>query len=658
MKPPARELRFALTVSILLVILSIGGYFYPAGLNWATAFLGFLPWPAMGVFILLSMGAMILIPRPRMVQYFEGLSRWADSRPSLVLAAILVLFIGGAIFLRVKASLLGDSYTLIYNFFDYQNRTSILAPWHEPLSIYLLYYAVHWLGPFQIPQLYVSFSIAEIILGCAFIVITFMTVRALFTDPAQRLSVFLFLLFIPYMEFFLGYIEIYCVSTVLIALYVLTSILVLREKKLFWMLPSLYVLTTLSHYINGLLGLSLLYIMVLKFKERKFNELLAGSGAALLVCAVVLILAHFDPSRLIDISPMSHYLSLTSDISPINQYSQPYTLLSFFHGLELLNYFIFIAPFAFCFFVWWLFNREIAFADLGTTGLWLVIAWVPILLFLLLAKIEQGFASDWDVFAGHFFIFNLLFALVFFNRPKTSGMLVFLLIAVMTLIVSSPWFVLNATREPSIRRFQSLWDKRILSHMGQYTHMLRLTRYYDAEGESANNADVWRRYTEIFPEDPRGYENEIEALAATAPEQYGRRDSVYLAWLRLDPGNAVLRGGYASLCTTEGNAVLDEGDTARSIIFYRKAIALDSTQSHALNNLGSVFAMRNDYGAAVPLFQKAIAADSNYSDACYNLGMIFLDQGNKKEGEELILRSAKLGNNSARDYLKSRHRTW
>jgi tetratricopeptide (TPR) repeat protein len=652
------EFRFTVSISILLLVLCIVGFFYPQGLDWGITFLGFLPWYVVVIFILLSIVAILLAARLPVGSFIEKISKEIDNRPNTLLGITLFLFIVSAIIFRVKASILGDSYTLLYNFFDYQQGISILAPWHEPLSIYILYYTIHLLGPMQFPQLYASFSIAEIIFGCGFIVTTYFIVRHLFTDPAQRLLTFLLLLVLPYMEFYLGYIEVYSVSTLLLALYLLCSILVLEGRNQFWILPSLYVLVTFSHYINGLLGIALLYVAYIEYKRRNINQLVIGIVAAVVLTLGIFWVARFDPVRLIDISPMSHFLSLTPDISPINAYSQAYTIFSFYHAVDVANYFIFMSPFAIAFLIRWILKREIGFQNLSTPGIWLCLATVPILLFIGVAKIEQGFGSDWDVFAAHFFLLNLLFAYIFHQRQNSPGIRTFFLIVLMSLLFAAPWYLLNATREPSIKRFQSLWDQRILSHLGQYTHSLRLSRYYNAEGESIKNIEVWRHYTELFPGDPRGFENQIDALTTFAPNEYGRRDSVYDAWLHLDPSNSRLGERYSGFCITEGNSSLGRGDTARAILSYQKSIALDSTQSRAFNNLGSVYAGKGNYTKAIPLFEKAISLDPQYSDACYNLGMIYLDVGKIQQAEEMIVRSARLGNIAGREYLKSVHKSW
>jgi hypothetical protein len=652
------EFKFAVILSSILLVFIAIGFFHPVALDWGVAFTGFLPWPVIALIVILTIVAIFITSRPDIEQFIVRFSNEMDGRPFTLLGSILLFYIIAAIILRVRASLLGDSYTLIYNFIDYQNGVSILAPWHEPLSIYVLYYLVHWLGPLQYPQIYASFSIAEIIFGCGFIFITFFIVKNLFTEPPKRLLTLLFLLVIPYMEFFLGYIEIYSVSTFLLALYILCSVMVLNGRKIFWILPVVYVLVTFSHYINGLLGLSLLYVIYKEYWQNRKKDLAIGITIGIALIIGIFALARFDPARLIDSSPMSHILSLTSDISPINDYSQAYTIVSFFHAVDVGNYLLFMSPFAIAFMLRWVVRKEIGIRDLDTNGIWLAIATIPMFLFLGIAKLEQGFGSDWDVFAADFFLLNLFFAYLFHNRRNGSGIRVFLLILLSSSLIAAPWYILNATREPSIKRFQSLWDTRILSHLGHYTHTLRLTRYYDAEGEQTKIIDAWKHYTELFPGDPRGFENHVDALTAFAPDLLNRRDSVFNAWLRLDPANADLKQRYSSFCLTVGNFVLGRGDTTHAITYYQKAIIFDSSQSRAFNNLGTVFAQKNQNNQAIPLFQKAISLDPKYSDAWYNLGMIYFDKGDKQQAEEMMIGSARLGNSAAQEYLKSVHKSW
>ncbi|HUN64680.1 MAG TPA: tetratricopeptide repeat protein [Bacteroidota bacterium] len=645
--------RFAAVTSALLFLLTILGYVFPGGLLWGISFTAFLPPSVLAGVAGCILLTIIVFSRRRDQTFLTGVYAYLDSRPMFLLAVSLLLFVALAVILRVRASVLGDSYTLIYNFLDYQNGVSILAPWHEPLSIYVLYYLVHWLGPLQFPEIYTSFAIVEILFGCAFIIVAWRTVTELFTRPEERIPTFVLLLSLPYMEFFMGYIEIYSVSTLLLGLYILFSIRVLQRKSSFALLPVLYLLMTMSHYINGLFCFALLYSLWLEYRERRFRSILLGAAIAAVAGLAMLFMARFDMRHLIDISPISHFLSFTGNITPINAYSQAYTIISFYHAVDIANYLVFVSPFAVAYFIYIGLNGRGRVSLSDHTALWLIAAAVPLVLFMGVAKLEQGFGSDWDVFAAHFYLLNLLFACLFHRRAQGRGQTAFLMVVLVSLLFSAPWFLLNATRDPSIRRFQSLWDQRILSHLGHYTHTQRLTRFYAAEGEPGKNIAVWEHYRHLFPGDPRGYENQIAVQIAYEPDSLAARDSVYAAWLAVDGENRKLRQEYSGFCVTEGNSALARGDTAAALLCYRKAVGIDPGQSRACNNYGSVLAQAGDIGGAIPWFERAIAADSLYGEAIYNLGVALSSIGERGRSLPLINRAAGLGNSAAKEYLNS-----
>jgi tetratricopeptide (TPR) repeat protein len=220
-----------------------------------------------------------------------------------------------------------------------------------------------------------------------------------------------------------------------------------------------------------------------------------------------------------------------------------------------------------------------------------------------------------------------------------------------TLVQSLVWFGINATTEPNIRRFQSLWDPRVLSQMGNYTHALRLFRYYDSQNDSLGMIDVWQRYSRIYPNDPRGYENQIIALTAFKPTDYSRRSDVYEHWVAIDSSNDSLRSEYAGFCIDAGNALFTTNKFDDAKTFYQKAITENPTSARAYNNLGSVFAQEGKLDTAITLFTKAIQLDEKYSDAYYNLGTAYTDKGQRTQGLPFIRKSADLGNSRAKQFL-------
>ena len=649
-------LNYTIITSFSLIGLNIIGYFFTGSFNWGFHFLGFLPTYIFILYLVLASIIFFLFYTGKLERIFLLGSAVMENKPKTVLGSAIFIFIIFAFIVRIKASVLGDSFNMIFNFRDYAAGAPYLAPWHEPLSMYTLYYAITLIGSLNYPQIFVSFFIVEIVLGTLFIVITFYLVKSIFISPLHRFMTFIFLMVLPYMEFYFGYIEVYSVSTLLLALFTLISIMVIQQKLPFYYVPIVWLLLTFSHYINGLLAPAVLYLAYLEYKQKRIKEVALGLLSAIVIILAALIATNFVIERLINISPVSHFLSLTGNISDINAYSQAYTIFSIYHFIEIVNYLILMSPFALLIIIIYasLYKQE-SFVN-SPLNLWFTISLVPVFLYYLVSKLEQGNASDWDAFAGQFFLLTLFAAVIFFQREHELTNKIFSLIVCVSLLQSLPWFFVNAPKEPSIRRFQSLWNPKILSHLGNYTHALRLFRYYESENDTLGQIDVWDRYKKLYPYDPRSYINELEVLNLYTPNDYDRKIKTFEQWATNDPANDSLRYALASACVNGGNKFFNEGKLNQAKIFYYKAIIADSGASRAYNNLGSVYAQQGKIDTALFLFKKAIKLDTLYAEAYYNIGNANIDMGNAKQGKEFIRHAAKLGNSQAQEFLKKEKR--
>jgi tetratricopeptide (TPR) repeat protein len=188
--------------------------------------------------------------------------------------------------------------------------------------------------------------------------------------------------------------------------------------------------------------------------------------------------------------------------------------------------------------------------------------------------------------------------------------------------------------------------------MGQYTMALRLTRYYAAQDDSLHESDVWQEYRALFPEDPRGYENEIAALDAFQPDDHLRKIRIYEEWMRIDPQNSLPRRGHAIECMNAGLSLYASGDSRGAERYYLLSINSDSTNSHPHTNLGIIYAESGHLQAAIRQFFTAIRIDSVDADAYYNLGIAFQDSGKEKESAAYLNTAARLGNVNAKKALQ------
>jgi len=288
------------------------------------------------------------------------------------------------------------------------------------------------------------------------------------------------------------------------------------------------------------------------------------------------------------------------------------------------------------------------------TPLYIFLTILTLTLGILLAilKIEQGMACDWDVLAPYFYILALLAVLLFFNLTDASHVPLFSLILSLTLIHSLIWFRLNSTVEPNIRRIKSLLDTTSISQLGSYMISLNLSRYFDSQHDSLPQIELWGKYSEMYPLDPRAYRNRIASLKDLKVPDNKATLEIYEQWIQIDAQNALLRGEYASYCVDLGNKEFATAGLAQATALYRRAIELQPNSPAVLNNLGSVYAEQGKLDTAISYFRQAIQLDTNYADAYFNLGQAYDDQMESGRSLEAMKHAAALGSERAKDFLR------
>ncbi|HUL43332.1 MAG TPA: tetratricopeptide repeat protein [Bacteroidota bacterium] len=648
--------QFTVVLSIGLALLFVAGSFMPVGIAWGFHFLAFLPWYALALYVLCAAITLIAAIRFDVENFLKPIAGFMERRPAPFLGSVLILFVIGASIFHIPAPLLGDSFTLLKNFHDFDVGLSYLAPWNEPLSIFILYFLTSILGNSSFPAAVHSFFLVHLVFGCLFIVLCFFIVRELFTHPVQRLLVFWLVIVLPYMTFFMGYIEVYSVSSVAFALFVLCSVRSLKGKLSFIAVPISYALVTSSHVISGLLGISVLYLAIRDYRNGNRREVLAGFGIALFLMFILFLAVDFRIERLLDQSPISHFLSITWNITPVNAYSQAFTLFSLNHSIDLLNYFVLMSPFALLLLLAFIVRSGRKLFSANPVVVWGLLAIIPVFLYLIDAKLEQGTANDWDTFAVFFGLANLIAAVVVFAKYPAYGTKAVFLAAAMTLLNSITWFSVNAATEPSIRRFESLWDQRILSHLGRYTMSLREARYYSAIGDTLHQVSVWKEYSAAYPDDPRGYANTISAIDTLTPSDLEGTVQTYEKWFDIDPGNELIRIPYVNACLNLGDYYLSKDNTESASELYSRAIRLDSSSAPAHDRLGILHTRGRDFDKAINDFHQAIRIDTKRGATYYHLAELYLAMGRNDEYLATLRQAAGFGDTSAMHALHQSER--
>jgi hypothetical protein len=366
----------------------------------------------------------------------------------------------------------------------------------------------------------------------------------------------------PSLQLFFGYAEIYAVVLFLLSLNVLLIILAGKEKISAVIVMPAYALLVLSHYLSLLLFPAFAYLLYKEYVRSGARTIVYG----LLLCAGVGVLTALAIGihRLVPPLDRSHFLSL----APVNDGYQAYTLFSPYHAIDLLNLGALLFP-AVLFVIYQVFAADKRAFWTSIQGKVFILATVPILIFIPLAKFDLGMAKDWDVVAPYSFVISLAawYWLDQVGNPRilrTMGMLVILLG-----LQSMLYFSLNATEEESAERARTLLDKRLIAPDGFYQSTFHLAMYFYEHREADEMVTLWHDYIREFPRDATGYRKLMQSYANYGERGYSKIDGTFEEWTKVDSTDPVPRKEHADFYASIG-------DTARAVQLYQQAARLGS----------------------------------------------------------------------------------
>lgn len=488
----------AVVVWIALAAVHIAGYFYPNGLTWGFHFLGFHTPLLLALYLIIALSAIALTWRGTLEAPLRKVSDFMERRPALFLLAIAFLFLVSCFVFRVKVPLLGDSFNIIKNYAEAARHQTPVYPNKEPLAVYFFYFIMMLRGTPNYASLLEAFFTSELALGLIFICASFFLVRRLCDDPIWRLLAFLYLLSLPYMQFFFGYIENYSLALTLLSVYALFAVLHQEGKVPLYVVSAIFTIMFTAHFVTIFTGLSLVYLFVIEYRRSGIKQTALAISVPLLIGAAAVLAADFDFQKLVTESPHGHTLSVTQPTDYFEATSQAYTLFSPYHLIDIINYAVLMSAGS-------ALLLGLALRG-GIRSLWLsprlrllALAVAPVLAFLLVAKLELGFARDWDVFGAYFFLMAAMAVSAF--RLAGGTIRVLALTVIMTALHAAVMIYHNSTGKPSIDRSNALIDERTFTRGAVHDAMLGLSLYYHQVGEDTAAITLWRRYVRMYPGD-------------------------------------------------------------------------------------------------------------------------------------------------------------
>ena len=649
----SRYLGIALAYAFILTALQFTGFLFPGSLNWGFHFFGFLPPLFFVVSLAILTAHVVVVVRYDIRRVLAPVQEIMDRRPYVFLVIVVLAFIGTSALVRVQVPLLGDSFYIIKHFADVSRGDSHLDPRNEPLATSIFFLMMRLGGKPAYKELLDAFYYGELILGTILIVLVYFITNRLFDARQPRLLVFLLLLSLPYMQLFFGYIENYSVVLVALALYVLSGILVYQNKLPFHASAIALVLCFLAHYLTILLLPSLLFLSRDCLQRRKYVELSLGVLFLAASSAGLLYSVGWDYAKLLPLTPHHHYLSATTPSELSEATSEAYTLFSPYHLLELLNYAVLMGSAMLCLMGLQLFQRKTYLSGARSREQkFLLFAFLPIMVFLIVAKFDLGAARDWDVFASYFFILAVLTLSMFLDSPPENKEKILAVTLGLCLFGSTGMFVVNASDQPSIARYKVLFDRRITSQFAYYSGSLYLAYYYHQAKENDAVLGVWRTYIDEFPTDRRGYRNMLTNL--NAEENIPEQTSIllYEKWLRAIPEDSEAKKEFVDYLRESGEQYFSAGDYVTAKRRFLRAVKVDPENGKLYNGLGSVLVQEGKLKESTELFRRAIVLDPDYPGTYLNLGLVLTNLNEMVKAKECFQIAAELGNIDAQRLLE------
>jgi hypothetical protein len=583
--------------------------------------------------------------------FIVKMSEFQASAPYKFLGLTIIIFIIGALLFRIRVPLLGDGFFLVKNIAEALHNTAPLYYRNEPLSTFYFFNMMSAFGVSTFKEFLQTFLIADIILGIGFIITVFFITHNLFADKQDKLLAFIFLLVIPYIQLFFGYVETYAFVLFLAAIYMLTAILCLKKKLPFTYAATAFFAMSLSHYLSLALLPSLLYIAYLDYRFRGIKGILIGFSTMAVIFIGLLAVFNFEIDKFSASVPHSHFIPVLSPDNPAEKYSTAYTLFSGYHIADLFNFTILMCPFSiFLLILSW--KNNIVILTKSVEYKFFIVAIIPLIVLLCTIKFDLGAAKDWDIFTPFVFVLTLFCIFTFLYKRTVATIKIISLVIILTFINTLSYVWLNSTTDSSIRRYLSLLDKRTIGNFGYYGATLHLALYYHQINNKPLAVELWEKYIDVFPSDPRGYRNTITNLQYLGNDGFNHVEHTYEKWIKANPqdSNAVFES--SQFCIEAGNYLATNNLDQQAKYYFEKAIILYPKSERAYNYLGVTYLKEGNNGKALELFQKSIELNSSYSDPYYNLGGIYEKQKNIIKATEYYRQAAQLGNVSANNKFR------
>jgi len=526
--------------------------------------------------------------------YFRGL---ASGYNALALSGV-ASFVTFAAF-RASTMLLGDGHFIMNSFSTAASKDMSIVRYFGLVTVQeriypateLLNYAASWTAARFGASTAGGVWILSCALGAAVVVGVLNAVRRADWPTGVKLGVCGLVMMSGAIQLFFGYVEHYTPALALGALYVLTSIRVLRGQSRLWKPGVILLIATLFHVQTLLLAPSYIWLLAwaIVFKRNAGTRVTLFVGAATVAAAVA---AGFVPA-------------IGRFYMPPLGASIGYQVYSAAHLLDMANEVLLLCP------VWLLYAVLIVREQLsagrrdpdsphdGAKAFAWMLA-VPAVLFLLLFRPDLGMARDWDLFS--FTVFGLaapgLLAFVRYaadrHHSERTAAIVSPAVIISAAVVLS-WVGVNADTERSVARYRAILQ-------------------YDLTNPGYAYETLARHFEDRFQ-----YARQMEALSKAYETS---RNPRYLLKV--------------------GRTLHENNDTAGATKWFRRYLEVRPEDDDARTIFLAMLATQNLIDEMVPVSLVGIEHSPSVAEFHFFLGNAYLAKGMKEEGLNSFARCSRL----------------
>lgn len=618
-----------LVVLLLLWLLRLMVWWFPEGRLWGFNHLLFLSaWWSYGYVLMgILAGVFCFYPLGWISERCFDRAGWLFERRRWWYGVLVAVFFGMIFWLlRRPTNFLGDGYAVISNL----SHELPIIKWSEMGAIRIVDFVGMILPYTGLQRGEMAYAVVSVLSGLVTVWWFWNLSYELGEDRVRRLFVFCLLLFSGWALLFFGYAENYPVLWPFVVGYVYFSVRYLKgERSLYW--PTLFlILSFILHLQVMFFSVSYLVLIFSRGIGRRLYKQYRG-----LVWSVLVGL--FLSGVVIFTVKYRSQLEFRINFTPF-WHSRPagpgYTLLSPRHLLDIFNELSLLMPLWLALLVlgWGRWRTFIA----DGVGRFLLVFSLGGLGFLFIIDPRLGMAADWDMFAlcglGPLLLLSRT-AITTNYRRYFPGM------AVLSLLLVSPYFVTNLSYKPSIDYVKSLFK---LDLKRSRSNMSILRDYYYNIGQKARGDSINIEVARKFPAALQGrylsdlvnagkaqkaleLANAIYNANPYSAEAYNLRGGAYIALGDYTHGIADLEQSTKlapddhRVLAQLGQTYLRVGRHNEAMAVFRRSQKLSPEYIPALMGLASGFFIKLQFDSTLAYSEKAMAIDSGTSES-YLLG--------------------------------------